>query len=91
MCQVGVFNTRSSANTLQMPVCMIKDPANAEPFRAFSFDRYLRRFEVSLHNPSCKLHKAMRTGTLPYFNALADTRRCLPCTVYYMCIVKVCQ
>ena len=91
MCQVGVFNTRSSANTLQMPVCMIKGPANAEPFRAFSFDRYLRRFEVSLHNPSCKLHKAMRTGTLPYFNAPADTRRCLPCTVYYMCIVKVCQ
>lgn len=23
----------------------------------------------------------MRTGTLPYFNALADTRRCLPCTI----------
>lgn len=41
----------------------------------------LRRFEVSLHNPSCKLHKAMRTGTLPYFNAPADTRRCLPCKI----------
>ena len=23
----------------------------------------------------------MRTGTLPYFNAPADTRRCLPCTI----------
>ena len=23
----------------------------------------------------------MRTGTLPYFNALADTRRCLPRTI----------
>ena len=23
----------------------------------------------------------MRTGTLPYFNALADTRRCLPCKI----------
>ena len=37
----------------------------------------LHRFEVSLHNPSRKLHKAMLTGTLPYFFALTDTHCCL--------------
>ena len=41
----------------------------------------LRRFEVSLHNPSCKLRKTMPTGALSYLNALTDTRRCLPCTI----------
>ena len=41
----------------------------------------LRRFEVSLHNPSCKLHKTMPAGALSYFSALTDTRRCLPCII----------
>jgi len=48
------------------------------PLGAFSFSlSAYRRFEVSLHNPSCKLRKAMPAGALPYFNALTDTRRCL--------------
>lgn len=33
----------------------------------------LSRFEVSMHNPSRKLHKAMPTGALPYFDVLTDT------------------
>lgn len=41
----------------------------------------LSRFEVSLHNPSRKLHKAMLSGALPYFNVLTDIRRCLPCSI----------
>lgn len=45
----------------------------------------LSRFEVSLHNPSCKLHKAMLSGALPYFNVFADIHRCLPCnSIIYM-------
>lgn len=45
----------------------------------------LSRLEVSLHNPSRKLHKAMSAGTLPYFNALTDTRRCLS----YSIIIRI--
>ena len=61
------------------PVKQQKTPPCGRVSGAFSFSfENLRRFEVSLHNPSCKLHKTMHTGALPYFNALTDTRRCLP-------------
>lgn len=46
-------------------------------FQLFSYSR----FEVSLHNPSCKLRKAMPAGALPYFIALTDIRRCLSCAI----------
>ena len=70
--------------------CLLNPPAKAKGpafqqglpehfLSAFS----LRRFEVSLHNPSRKLRKAMRSGTLPCLSALTGTRRCLPSIIIH--------